>query len=490
MTEPVPPTLPLGSQLTALAEQHESAPALVTPERTVSFRQLEQHANRLARSLAKAGVGVGDVVTLGLPNGPDFVAACFATWKLGAIPQPVSPKLPEREQRAILELAQPQVVLGLALPGPWRQLSDLAAEHEDDSPHDPAVSPQWKIMTSGGSTGRPKLIRTAGDSRVDPGMAALLGIGPGGVVYSPGPLYHNTPLVTAVSGLQLGATVVLTERFTPEFTVDAVEKHQIQVLMLVPTMMSRILTYLEESGRDWDTSSLSRVWHMAAKCPDWLKRAWLDLLGPERLMELYGGTELISVTIVSGQEWLDRPGTVGRPVFGEMRVFNEQGQPAAAGEVGEIFMRPPAGADVPFEYIGATATVREDGWITVGDLGCTDEDGYLYISDRRTDMVVAGGQNIFPAEVEGALESHPGVVGAVVVGLPDRDLGARLHAVVHVLPGTAEEALRQHMGEQLVRYKQPRSYHLVHEQLRDDAGKVRRSAWREAECQRLGVSTD
>jgi bile acid-coenzyme A ligase len=479
--------LPLGSQLTALAEQHEGATALLTPERTVSYRQLEQHANRLARVFAKAGVGVGDAVTVGLPNGPDFVASCFAAWKLGAIPQPVSPKLPAREQQAILELAQPRMVLGLDLEGPWQRLTDLAAGGEDDSPHEPAVAPHWKIMSSGGSTGRPKLIQAAGDSRVDPAMAGLMGIRAGGVVYSPGPLYHNTPLVTVVSGLQMGATVVLTERFVPEFTVDAVEKHQVDILLLVPTMMSRILTYLEESGRTWDTSSLVTVWHMAAKCPEWLKRAWIDLVGPDRLMELYGGTELVSVTTVSGRDWLERPGTVGRPLFGEMRVLDETGAPAPAGEVGEIYMRPPAGAPVPFEYIGATATVR-DGWISVGDLGWTDADGFVYISDRRTDMVVAGGQNIFPAEVEGALESHPGVVGAVVVGLPDRDLGAKLHAVVHVLPGTDEQALRDHMAEQLQRYKQPRSYHLVHEQLRDDAGKVRRSAWRDAEIQRLGLS--
>ena len=477
---------PLGTSLTLLAQEHGSSTALITADRTVSYIELERAANRLARSFARAGVGVGDLVTIGLPSGPDFVIAAFAAWKLGAVPQPVSPRLPEREQQQILELAKPKVVLGLPLDGPWTRITDLVAADEDDSPHPELVSPHWKVMTSGGSTGRPKLIVAAADSRVDSSLGALTGIQPGGAVYAPGPLFHNTPLVSAVSTLLLGGRVVLAERFTPEFTVDVVEKHQVEVLNLVPTMMSRISTYLEETGRTWDTSSLRMVWHMAAKCPDWLKRQWIDLVGADRLFEIYGGTELVSITMVTGTEWLERPGTVGRPMLGEMRVFDETGTEAPRGEVGEIFMRPAAGGPMPFEYIGAQAKVQDD-WISVGDLGWMDEDGYLYISDRRTDMIVSGGQNVFPAEVEGALESHPDVIGAVVVGLPDRDLGQRVHAVVHAAEGTDEAALREHMSDQLVRYKQPRSYHFVDGPLRDDAGKVRRSAWRDRECERLGL---
>ena len=480
-------TLPLGSQLTQLAQTHGAATALIMEDRQLSFVQLEQDANRLARSFAKAGLGQGDLLTVGLPNSPEFVTACFAAWKLGAVPQPVSHRLPVREQQAILELAQPKVVLGLDIDGPWTRVTDLSAEGEDDSPLPPAVSPRWKVMTSGGSTGRPKLIATAGDSRQDPSAAAMMGIRPGGVVYSPGPMYHNTPFVMAVQGITMGCTVVLSERFSPELTVDAVEKHRVEVLLLVPTMMSRISAYLQESGRAFDTSSLVMVWHMAAKCPEWLKREWLELIGPEKLYELYGGTELVSVTAVVGTDWLTHPGTVGKPLMGEMRVCDEEGVELPRGEVGEIYMRSGEGVPLPFDYIGADAKVR-DGWITVGDLGWMDDDGFLYISDRRTDMVVAGGQNIYPAEVEGALERHPGVVGAVVVGLPDADLGQRLHAVVQVRGGTDEAELRAFMTDELVRYKQPRSYHLVTEMLRDDAGKVRRSAWRDAEIARLGLA--
>lgn len=483
MSDQIPP---IGSQLTELAARLGSAPALITETTTVSYEQLERDANRLARVMAGVGVTLGDVVTVGLPNGPGFVTACFAAWKLGAVPQPVSPRLPVREQEQILELASPRLVLGLEVSGSWARLADISAPGEDDSPLEPAVSPYWKVMSSGGSTGRPKLIRATGDGRVDPAIGAGFGLGTGGVIYAPGPMYHNTPLVACVAGLLNEGTVVLSERFTPEFTVDAVEKHGVQVLMLVPTMMSRISTYLEESGRDWDTSSLQMVWHAAAKCPEWLKRAWLDLIGPERLFELYGGTELVSVTVVTGTDWLERPGTVGKPIFGEMKVCDAKGDVVPAGEVGDIFMRPASGTSMPFEYIGAEATVR-DGWISVGDLGWMDEDGFLFISDRRTDMVVAGGQNIYPAEIEGALERHAGVIGAVVVGLPDKDLGQRLHAVVHA-PGVDEEQLRAHMADQLVRYKQPRSYHFVDQLLRDDSGKVRRSAWRDAEAERLGLT--
>ena len=478
---------PLGTLLTTLAQERGSSTALVMDDRAVTYLQLEQDANRLARAFAEAGLGVGDLVTLGLPNGPEFVTACFAAWKVGAVPQPVSHRLPVREQQAILELAQPRLVLGLDIDGPWTCVTDLAAPDQDDSPLPEAVSPRWKIMTSGGSTGRPKLIAAVGDSRQNPASAAMLGLAPGGVVYSPGPMYHNTPFVTAIQGLMLGCTVILSERFSPELTVDAVEKHRVEVLLLVPTMMSRISAYLEETGRSFDTSSLKMVWHMAAKCPEWLKRQWLDLVGPEKLYELYGGTELVSVTAIVGTDWLERPGSVGKPLMGEMRVCDEDGVELPPGEVGEIYMRSGEGLPLPFDYIGADAKVR-DGWITVGDLGSMDADGFLYISDRRTDMVVAGGQNIYPAEVEGALERHPGVVGAVVVGLPDADLGQRLHAVVQVVGDTDEDALRTFMADELVRYKQPRSYHLVTEMLRDDAGKVRRSAWRDAEIARLGIS--
>jgi bile acid-coenzyme A ligase len=226
---------------------------------------------------------------------------------------------------------------------------------------------------------------------------------------------------------------------------------------------------------------------MAAPCPAHLKEQWIDLVGPDRLYELYGGTEVISVTTISGTEWLEHRGSVGRPLMGEMVILDEDGNRAPAGDVGEIYMRRPEGTPPTYRYLGAEPKER-DGWESLGDLGWMDEDGYLYISDRRTDMIVSGGANIYPAEVEAALESHPQVLSAVVVGLPDDDLGQRAHAVVQADGPLAESDLLAFLAERLVRYKLPRSIEVVNEPLRDDAGKVRRSAVRDAAIERLAAA--
>ncbi len=177
--------------------------------------------------------------------------------------------------------------------------------------------------------------------------------------------------------------------------------------------------------------------------------------------------------MITGREWLDHRGSVGRAALGEIHVTDEAGRPLPPGEVGEIWMRPPAGRPSRARVVGGDARTR-DGWTSVGDLGWLDDDGYLYVADRRADLIVTGGENVYPAEVEAALERHPGVRSAVVVGLPDEDLGQRIHAVVEVDPGVDEAGLRGHLADQLVPYKTPRSYDLVDEPLRDEAGKVRK----------------
>jgi len=241
-------------------------------------------------------------------------------------------------------------------------------------------------------------------------------------------------------------------------------------------MMSRMLRVMEDSGRSYDFSSLYRLWHMAAPCPDWLKRAWIELIGPERIFELYGGTEAQAVTIIDGVQWLEHPGSVGQPVTGEMVVLDEAGEPVPPGEIGEIYMRTKGGSTT-YRYIGAE-TQRRGTWESIGDMGWMDEEGFIYLADRRKDLILSGGANIYPAEVEGALLEHPAVESCAVIGLPDDDLGQVVHAVVHLVDGgtETEAGLRAHMAERLVRYKQPRSWEFTSEPVRDDAGKVRRSA--------------
>jgi len=238
----------------------------------------------------------------------------------------------------------------------------------------------------------------------------------------------------------------------------------------------------------YDLSSLRWDWHLAEPCPPWLKQAWIDWLGPERIIELYAGTEGQTATVITGPEWLEHRGSVGRTISGEMVVLDPDGNPVPAGEQGEIWMR--SGRETPtYRYIGAEARTREGGWESLGDMGWLDEDGYLYLGDRMQDMVLSGGANIYPAEVEAALQEHPAVESVVVIGLPDDDLGNRLHAIVEADAGVVtDDDLRAFLADRIVRYKIPRSFEFVAEPLRDDAGKVRRAQLRAERLPGRGTS--
>jgi bile acid-coenzyme A ligase len=313
---------------------------------------------------------------------------------------------------------------------------------------------------------------------------SVFGIPTDGVVLVPGPLYHNGPFMFSSIGLFRGCHLVMMSRFDPAQTLHLVDEYRVQWMWVVPTMLSRImgLPYTERAARDM--SSVERVWVGAAACPPWVKEAWIDWLGPERIWELYGGTEAQGVTVIDGTQWLEHRGSVGRPIVGEFKIVD----PATLddlppGEVGEIYMRLPKGADPTYAYVGAEAKMIEDGWESIGDMGWLDADGYLYIADRRADLIVAGGANIYPAEVEAALDEHPKVRTCAVIGLPDDDLGHRVHAIVQPVDDVSERELNEFLAERLVRYKIPRSYEFTDEYLRDDAGKVRRSQLREERLQ-------
>jgi bile acid-coenzyme A ligase len=271
-------------------------------------------------------------------------------------------------------------------------------------------------------------------------------------------------------------------RFDPESTLRLIERHQVGWLYAVPTIMNRIAKLPTNVLEAADFSSVHTLFHMAAPCADWLKRWWIDRLGADAVWELYAGTEVQAITVIGGEEWLTRPGSVGKPVVGQMRILDEDGQPAAPGVPGEIFMRPTSDAPT-YRYLGATARVI-NGWESLGDLGWMDVDGYLYLSDRMTDMVLVGGINVYPAEVEAALEAHRLVESCCVIGLPDDDLGSRLHAVVHLAADVSDDELGTWAAQRLAPHKRPRSYERSDEQLRDDAGKMRRSAVRESRLDR------
>jgi bile acid-coenzyme A ligase len=481
--------VPIGRILTDLAAGAPDRPAVTCGRLTVTRGELESRANRLARAYESLGVGEGDFVTIALPNGAEFFTAAFAAWKLGATPQMVSHRLPDRERVAIIELAAPALVVG-AEPGGAGAWPCVPAGFEPDPAFSDApvtpdrVAPAWKAPTSGGSTGRPKLIVAGQPGEFDPMYGADYGMRPDGVQLVPGPLYHNAPFICSAFGLFLGQHLVVLPRFDAAEALRAIADYRVQWVNFVPTMMLRILRELERHPGRYDLSSLEVVWHMAAPCPQWLKQAWIDLVGADKVMELYGGTESQAGTVITGTEWLDHRGSVGRPAVGEIAVMDAQGRRLPAGQVGEVFMRPQDPRHPTYRYVGAEPRVV-NGWESIGDLGWMDDDGYLYLSDRRTDLIISGGANIYPAEVEAALLEHPAVTDCVVVGLPDPDLGQRVHAVIGVSGPLSEAEVRTFLAERIARYKVPRSFRLTDGALRDDAGKVRRLALREREAELL-----
>jgi bile acid-coenzyme A ligase len=480
----------LGAKLAQLAQLKPDAPAVTCGEVTLTYAQFHKLSNRVARGLQQHGVKLGDLVTLGLPNSADFAVACWAIWKLGATPQPVSFRLPKGELEAIMELARTPVVIAEfdhEIDRPLLSIPDLLALSDDDSDLPDAIAPVSKAPTSGGSTGRPKLILSG-----QPGVTAKetpeVGgwrMKPGSICVLPAPLYHNAGFGMMMSAFSVGAHMVLLPRFEPEATLAAIEKNKATWIYLVPTMMTRIWRLPEEVRAKYDLSSLETLWHLAAPCPAWLKEAFIHWVGPETVMELYAGTEAQAVTTISGAEWLEHRGSVGKVTVGEMIAVGDDGKPLPPREVGEIYMRRPEGAPPSYKYIGATAKTLPGGWESLGDIGWFDEDGYLYLADRRTDMILVGGSNVYPAEIEAALEEHPAVQSCAVIGLPDEDLGNKVHAVVQTKGACDEQSLRAHLAERLVTYKQPRSYEFVDEPLRDDAGKVRRTALRDERIAKL-----
>ncbi|MBL1083477.1 AMP-binding protein [Streptomyces actinomycinicus] len=484
----MPKKQPIGRIIRELAERDPQRPAVTCGRQTISREQLERRSNRLARAYAQLGVMQGDFVTIALPNSVEFYLATVAVWKLGAIPQPVSWRLPLRERQAIVELAGSVLVAGAPDPSDHPGVTGIPAGFEpaaglDDGPLPDRISPSWKAPTSGGSTGRAKLIVDGHSGDIDLDQARGMLMQPDECQLVCGPLYHNAPFTFSGLGLFMGHHLVVLPRFDTAAAIDAIRIHRVGWMMVVPTMMQRIWRAVQEEPERFDPSSLRVVLHAAAACPEWVKEAWIGLIGPERLWEMYSGTESQAIAALDGTEWLEHRGSVGRPRVGEMTVLDADGIPVPPRVVGEIFMRAPQGHP-GYRYIGAEARAHGD-WESLGDLGWMDEDGYLYLSDRRTDLIVSGGANVYPAEVEAALSEHPAVLSSVVVGLPDDDLGQRVHAVVQTTADVGAEDLLGHLAERLVRYKIPRSIEFTDQLLRDDAGKARRAAIRDAAVARM-----
>ena len=482
-SDPVPP----GRLIRRLAEADPDRPAVVLIPRgggssaMLRRSELDVRTNQAARMLESRGVRPGGIVASLLGNSLEHFVAAFGATKAGACILPLNPRMPAAELDEVLAVARPQLVLRTAA-----DLADLAAFDGAAMPDrvaDPGVA-----LASGGSTGRPKIIVSPGPIGAIPyAFFERCGHRPEMRQLLAGPTFHNGPFVFSYFGLLMGDTLVVMEKFDAPLALELIERHRVQYAMLVPTTMRRMLA--AEGIDRCDLTSIEAIVHGSMPCPPAVKRGWIDLIGSDRVYEAYGASEGVGGAIIRGDEWLEHQGSVGRP-YCEVRILGVDGTELPPGETGEIFLRMRDDGMPTYRYLGAPpAAATTDGFVSVGDLGHVDADGFLYIADRRTDLIISGGENVFPAEVEAALADHPAVADSVVVGLPDAEWGRRVHAVVQphdMARKPAPDDLDRHCRGLLAAYKVPRSYEFVGELDRNEVGKVRRSAIAAARSDRPG----
>jgi long-chain acyl-CoA synthetase len=462
-------------------------PALIVGDKERSHEELAERSARLADELSGLGVSAGDRVAVMLPNGFEFFEVQAACGRLGAALVPVNWHLKEREVRWILEDSQARAVVVAddlaASVEPPDGCAVLQLPRSGSSPAD--VSRGRGTRTGGGGTtatlvlytsgtsGRPKgvdhVVRAGGGGRS--GLADLWGFTADDVHLLAAPAYHGAPWSHATTHLAIGATVVVLPRWSPKAWLAAVARHRVTTTFMVPAQMAHVVNVYDGE----DLSSLRLVLHGGAACPVAVKRAFLDLV-PAGVWEFYGFSEGGRATRISAEEWRERPGSVGRPFPGVVvRILDDDGGDVPAGEDGLVYVEPPGGAT--FSYLGnpeATAAASRGSACTGGDIGHLDRDGYLWITDRAVDMVIRGGVNIYPREIEDVLHEHPGVVDCAVFGVPDPVLGERLVALVESTGPVTPENLQSFVRGRLADFKVPERIELTDALPRDPNGKVRK----------------
>jgi bile acid-coenzyme A ligase len=474
--------VPFGTRLQDLAAERgdELAVVTLTPRgaHALTFGELDARANQWGRALAESGAETGSLVALAIPNSEDLVLAALGCWKIGAVPVPMHWDLPNWERSRVLEVIDPVVVVDEE----HRSVFAARAARQLESPLPVAVSPMVNGICSSGSTGVPKVILSLAQALWTPEhsvpfMAAWSPVPQPQTILVPGPMYHTNGFAP-LNNLLGGDRLVVLEKFDAAMVVDAIEQYRITNFTATPTMLARIAAL---SGiRERDFSSVVWILQGAAVMPPALLDTWFELLSPEQILMAYGMTENLGLTALRGDEWLAHPGSVGRGFRGtEVRILDPQGRILGPGELGEIYLRAPMSAG--YRYLGGAPPLPStpDGFRSAGDIGHLDADGYLYIADRRADMIVTGGANVFPAEVECALAEHPGIADVVVIGLADPQWGRRVHAVVQpadpAKPLTEQQVI-QYAKSRLAGYKVPKTVEFVEQIPRTAATKVNRSA--------------
>ncbi len=494
------------------ASTGSAKPAIILhPSGTVvTFDELEARANRLAHHFRKAGLVEGDAVAILMENNAHIHTVMWAARRAGLYYVPINIHLTPAEAAYIVDNSNAKAIIGSAalrktcenlaghLPYGLPEVLMIASEDGADDldgwlryPECVALQPDTPIddeiegdllQYSSGTTGRPKGIKRElphVHPSEAPGMvAALVGfwMDPDAVYLSPAPLYHTAPSVWSMAVQAAGITTVVMEKFDAEGALDAIARHDITHGQFVPAMFTRMLK-LPQSVRDsYDVSGLKRVMHAAAPCPVEIKKQMIDWWGPI-VDEYYASSEAIGSTLITAEEWLAHPGSVGKSLMSTIHILDEDGNEVPAGQAGEIYFE--GGFD--FEYLNdaeKTAASRDrHGWKTVGDIGYLDEDGYLYLTDRRHHMIISGGVNIYPQEAENVLVTHPKVMDAAVFGIPDDEMGQSVKGVVqtvHEADATEEfsEELLTWLRDRLSHYKCPRSISFEAQIPRTDTGKL------------------
>lgn len=465
---------------TDAAADDPSRVVLVDADGEVTAAALDAAASRLSATLRASGVGRDDLVAISLPNDRSFVVAAVAVWRAGATPLPIAPHRSDEERAALVRAAGTTAFVGDAavdasvatvpsarvvaawVGAPVPLAEDVWAAH-------------WKAVPSSGSTGEPKIVLAAGPALFDPTRPVAVFLPREAVQLVSGPLWHSAVFTYAMRGLMTGHRLIVLPRFEERAWLEAVARHGVTWALLVPTMMHRLLR--EPAHATADVSSLETIVHMGAPSPVVLKTRFLEWLGPQRVIEVYAGSESNGLTMIGGEEWLRHPGSVGRPIGGtEVQIRRVDGTRAGVGEVGEVWMR--RGADPAYRYLNAPSRRDAEGWDTLRDLGTLDADGRLFLRDRVDDVIVRGGVRIPPAEVEAVLESHPSVRSALAFGFPDGRGGELVAAVVDVADSSVGAGeLDRWAEEEFDPAHRPVRIHLVREPLRNDAGKASRGAW-------------
>jgi long-chain acyl-CoA synthetase len=499
-----------GMLLAMWAGRVPDAPAVLSPAGERSFRELNENANRLARALRARGLQPGDSVAITCGNRPEFAEAIYACQRSGLRYTPVNWHLTgdeaayivgDCEAKALIAEARfadtmtraaelsPNASVRLAIDGDIPGFASYAAALAEQDGRD-IEAPELgnRMLYTSGTTGRPKGVarpKSYTVARSPTLSAAGYAPGKGQLHLCTGPLYHAAPLAFSCTlPLSEGVGVVLMERWDAEEALRLIERYRITHTHMVPTMFHRLLRLPEEARRRYDISSLVYIIHGAAPCPVATKKALIEWLGPI-VWEYYAATEGAG-TNVGPDEWLKRPGTVGKPATaGHVLILDEQGQPCRPNQQGTVYLRVIRGAE--FEYHGdpeKTEGARRGDHFTLGDVGYLDDDGYLFLTDRSAHLIISGGVNIYPAEVEAVLLQHPLVHDAGVIGVPNEEWGEEVKAVVELSPAARADAafateLLAFCRQRLAHFKCPRSIDFVEHLPRHDNGKLYKQKLRE-----------